>query len=471
MRAVEGDDLQCRLARGTGGRHGDLRQDDEERKETGGRNAVVYHAGEGLVESSARGFPADRTWSSTEVALDPDRVRRNVEQLGGEGRFPVLGAALPGGSGPARAPLRRPDRRKDGGPLHLQAIRIEPIPERRSGTDHDTPAGIGKSYGVAGRRFDHSGSPAGVVHQVNAYTTDEQEYPDLALFPDGSAVVVWDTESQGEDDDVFGRWLDADGAPVGAEFQINPHIEGSQDLPRVDVSPSGDRFVVVWMCAGTAGQVFGADCPGAPDASEISARIFSATGEPVTSHFRVNTYTTGIQRVPDVAFLDDGTFAVVWEGQPRSPSTAIHGRRFDAGGAPIGDQFVVSTGVSYPSRSPAIGGQTGTGLVAWFATQIPGTGNPGIAGRVIGSTGAVGAVFPIQTAATLLPSFSSDVDEDGAGRFVVAWTGYLGEFSTERRGPIVRQFCTDSDDDGTCDRLFRDGFESGDVSAWGPPGR
>ena len=98
--------------------------------------------------------------------------------------------------------------------------------------------------------------PLGPETQVNTYTTSMQVFPDVATDPLGNAVVVWQSlGSSGTDPQGFsiqGQRLDAVGAPIGGEFQVNSYTLNSQYRPSVAVWPDGS-FVVVWESYGSAG--------------------------------------------------------------------------------------------------------------------------------------------------------------------------------------------------------------------------
>ncbi len=105
----------------------------------------------------------------------------------------------------------------------------------------------GDSGGIFGRRFDAAGRPVGEEFQVNTYTTDTQDHPAVAAQADGGFLVVWESWRQdGNDNGIFGQRYDAAGKPVGGEFQVNGTTANSQRGPAVAVQPAGE-FVVAWQ--------------------------------------------------------------------------------------------------------------------------------------------------------------------------------------------------------------------------------
>ncbi len=105
----------------------------------------------------------------------------------------------------------------------------------------------GSEYGIYAQRFNASGAPAGGEFRVNPVMLDNQAGASVAMDSQGNFFVTW--ESFGQDLSfltVMGRAFSADGTPVGGEFQINTFAVGDQQFPNVAVDPDGDA-VVVWQ--------------------------------------------------------------------------------------------------------------------------------------------------------------------------------------------------------------------------------
>ena len=146
------------------------------------------------------------------------------------------------------------------------------------------PGGAGVD--VFGQRFDPAGLPVGGEFLVNAYTTDAQGDPAVAVDGAGNFVVVWDSRGQdGSLGGVFAQRFDSAGAAVGSEFQVNSYTTGYQYWPAVAAAAPGD-FVVVWRSSGQDGSSLG-----------VFGQRFDAAGGRMGSEFRVNAYTTNLQTV------------------------------------------------------------------------------------------------------------------------------------------------------------------------------
>jgi hypothetical protein len=216
----------------------------------------------------------------------------------------------------------------------------------------------GSSYGVFGRRYASSGAPLGPEFRVNTFTTNSQSQPAVASDSSGNFVVVWTSDFQdGASGGVFGQVFARSGAPVGPEFQLNAYTTNSQGYPAVAADASGN-FVVVWTSYfqdGSSSGVFGQLC-------------CSSTGD-LGLEFRVNTFTPDFQGFPAVASDSSGNFVVTWESNNQDGSSSgIFGRRYDRTGAALGPEFRVNTYTTDLQRFPAVASDSsGKFVVAWMS--------------------------------------------------------------------------------------------------------
>ncbi len=139
-----------------------------------------------------------------------------------------------------------------------------------------------------------------------------------------------------------------------ADTPVNTYTTGDQNRPAVAADGQG-RFIVVWASNGQDG-----------DGTGVFGRRFDAAGQVLGGEFPVNAYTTGNQSQPRVAADAAGKFIVVWQGRGGAERNDVFGRRFDAGGAPVGGQFQVNEGTSLDQSSPAVAlAEDGSFLAVW----------------------------------------------------------------------------------------------------------
>jgi Ca2+-binding RTX toxin-like protein len=185
--------------------------------------------------------------------------------------------------------------------------------------------------------------PVGTEQRVNAYTFGSQSSSAVAIAPDGSYVIVWESQFEDSPTDpagVYGMRFDASGQPIqrGAnaqpgfgpyEFRVNDHFANYQYLPAIAMRPDGG-FVVSWYAYDSTGGQDG-------NAGGVYAAIYDAAGNPLAvdgnKNFRVNTYTTGDQVYSSVAVAPNGDFVITWDSNGQDGSGfGIYAKRYNAAG-------------------------------------------------------------------------------------------------------------------------------------------
>ena len=228
----------------------------------------------------------------------------------------------------------------------------------------------GDRYGVFGQRFSAGGEKLGPEFQLNQITSFNQRTPSIAALPDGGFVAAWISEkSLGVDTNgvarysagAYARFFDGSGNPKENEFLLNPGTEISAN-PVVCASPNGG-FAVAWSRKETAGVVT-AFVVG--DSWDISARFFDAAGNPVGADLRVNSYTYGDQFAPRIAALGSD-YLVVWTSLAQDGSReGVYGQFVSGNGQKLGDEFRVNTTTVSQQIQPAVASDgAGRFLVVW----------------------------------------------------------------------------------------------------------
>lgn len=216
------------------------------------------------------------------------------------------------------------------------------------------------------RKFAANGTPTAAERFVNQVTPDTVVSFSVAAAPDGGFLVVWG-RSLASDAAVFGRCFDADGDPLGDEFEVPSSGVGQQTRPVAGVDGQGG-FLVGWIQATTASTFefrrlapdctpLGTDQPlasgpaqalfdfdVAPDggfvlawtssdldvSGGVSVREFGKAFEPASDIFLAHPVTTGTQRQPKVG-IGNEIFAVGWvspDAPPQETDDDIYARRF-----------------------------------------------------------------------------------------------------------------------------------------------
>ena len=245
------------------------------------------------------------------------------------------------------------------------------------------------------RRWDAEGSPLGDPVMVNTTTDDIQRYPRVAMSADGTFVVIfqsWESDSGGAERVVVrSQAFDANGDPVGGEQRLSTVKTNIATNAYADVAAlretdgSAGGYVVVWRSLNSSG---------ADTNASIEGCLVSAAGVP-SAQFQVNSTGPPSQSLSSVTELPDGGFFAIWEAD-----SEIWGRRFNAAGGPIGNDFKVSSSfVSQKEDNDVALGWDGVVAVVWSdAEDDGGTNGKEIRARLFDSDlNPLGADFRVNT--------------------------------------------------------------------------
>ncbi len=214
----------------------------------------------------------------------------------------------------------------------------------------------GSGKGIYAQLYDASGLQEGTEFQVNTYTNDDQSYPAVAMGTDGRFVIVWQSKNQdGSGTGIYAQRYNPDGSPNGSEFQVNTYTSGNQTHPAVAMTPDG-RFVVVWESNGQDSD----------SSYSIYAQRYDASGTATGGEFLVNTTTANHQSDPSVAMAPDGRFVITWEGLSADFSSDIYARLYDATGAPITSEFQTNIYTTLSQQFPVVSrASDGSFIIVW----------------------------------------------------------------------------------------------------------
>jgi hemolysin type calcium binding protein/hemolysin type calcium-binding protein len=272
-------------------------------------------------------------------------------------------------------------------------------------------------WGVYGQRYDASGAPVGGNFLVNTTTADNQLWPHAAGLSNHGFVVTWSSYNQdGGWWGNYGQVYNSDGSKPGGEFLINQTTQSDQLYSAVTALANGG-FAVTWMSTQNQNNSW-----------DVYARLFNANGSAASNEFLVNQYTSGSQETDawvteDIAGLNNGKFVVTWtdwNGEDGS-GTGTYGRIFNANGSAATNEFLVNTstlGSQYYSSVGAL--QDGGFVVVWLNDS----GTRGIYAQRYDASGArVGTevlVSSFSNGNQVYPKVSALSD----GGYVVAWQSY-----------------------------------------------
>jgi hypothetical protein len=202
-------------------------------------------------------------------------------------------------------------------------------------------------------------------------------------------------------------------------------------------------------------------CNAAIDFAEITAyshnspnfesyiQEFSCNIPPIVGEFHVNTYTTNVQTLPDVAMDAQGNFVVAWFGAGPGDGQGIFARRYNADGEAQGSEFLVNTTTANAQNHPTIAmAPDGDFVIAWASARSASSGYVNIAAqRFDANANKIGGEIAVNTellnysAEKVLPDIALSDD----GQFVVVWSvsnpqrWYVRQFDANGQ-PLATEF-------------------------------
>jgi hypothetical protein len=310
--------------------------------------------------------------------------------------------------------------------------------------------------------FDETGSSLADVSIPNVNTVPDPSFsnPGVAVDDQGRATVVYTDFNLGTGiSNVRAQRIDGTtGTVLDPSFFVNGPARTANSVALLD--PSGSRLIIPTS-----------------DFAAIRGHIvdFGGGTPTVMPEFPISTTSAPFgNALPSVAANPaTGAFFVAWEhltGEAGNP-VDVRGRRFDALGNPIGNDFVVNTTTADAQGQVAVAyDPSGYSAAVWagdsgtfgdeldvFAQAYDPDGNP-IGGEV--RVNSFTENVQDRPAVRFLP----EPDGNGQPQFVVAWRDVGEADGTMPRGTGTSYKCFSIGNDPT--QIFTDGFESGDTTSW-----
>lgn len=256
----------------------------------------------------------------------------------------------------------------------------------------------------------------GFEFPINTTDGDEQLNSTQTILADGRILVTWISTENVSDArfNVRGRFLDADGNPVGSDFLINTVPLGDQNQPPTVVAlPNGGAFVS-WQSY-------------MPDANayEIRGSIVSAAGTSSPDTV-INASAAISPSMPSAALMADGRIFITYtsnDGEPRYPSD-IHGRVLNSDGTPATESDIVINTYGWGSQyDPDVTALADGRLFVTWTSYDPADGRYNISGRFLNNDGSASGLDFRVAPPSQQDQFSATTAVLADGRIMVAWSG------------------------------------------------
>jgi hypothetical protein len=266
-------------------------------------------------------------------------------------------------------------------------------------------------YGVFARRYNSNGIPQGDQFPVNSFTTDSQDSPRVALGESGNFVIIWTSQHNNFQPDIYARRFNSDGEPEGNEFLVSLNNTNGQYYPKIAMD-NKENFAVTWVSNYID-----------PSNYDVYVRRFDSTGSGIGSEFRVNVYTESAQDVTSIAMDDSGDFVVAWTSYGQDGGGfGAHARRFNSNGEALGSEFRANTYTTGDQDFPEIAmDAAGDFVISWVSTQ-DGDAFEIYARRYNSLGDPVSPEFRVNSISNG-DQYSTAVAMDAAGDFIITWRG------------------------------------------------
>ncbi len=218
----------------------------------------------------------------------------------------------------------------------------------------DGPAELNAVYG---RFLDRAGDRLGSQLRLDTGAGVAPLFPAAAFNAAGEALVAWEGCCAISRKEVYGRVLDAAGAPIGEDFRINTTTRNWQRRPSVAAGQDGN-FLVAWqgsLVSAGEGRIFGQFV--SPRGDLVGRELTLSTADETKDHGHL---------APALAPALSGRFLLFWIEWFGATPQAVYANELSAAGVPVTTRIRLSTGrVMLHERLGVASDGRGGFLAAW----------------------------------------------------------------------------------------------------------
>ncbi|OGC77779.1 MAG: hypothetical protein A2Z27_02665 [candidate division Zixibacteria bacterium RBG_16_50_21] len=262
-------------------------------------------------------------------------------------------------------------------------------------------------FDIYAQKYDSSGVAVGANVKINPGPDQSDQFlPDIGIDQNGNLVIVW--VDYGSLDIIFKRF-DSTLAALAPSTKVNTGPANTAWKPAVAVAPNGS-FIVVWEDIRAGFNAYG--------------QFYDPSGAPIGSNFKINSDVGLLPHfAPRVEYDGDGNLVVGWEDY-RNGDGDIYFQRYDASGAPVDTNILVSPDVSnedqyLPDLDRSFDGRI---AITYVDTR---NGQPDIYVQRVSAGGALqGGAVKVNTDAGTNEQWDPAVGADSLFRFVISWADY-----------------------------------------------
>jgi hypothetical protein len=312
--------------------------------------------------------------------------------------------------------------------------------------------GIG-NWDIYGRVVRASADPfweLSPLTKVNTVVAGEQVRPSVDALPDGNFFVAYEDRAgaDGGVSGIFGAVYNSDMQLVHDCGVLNATTNSYQEFPHVAVAPNGVSMVIWRNFTNTFGQRFSPSCERLGEETFLGATFnghdvvsdsegnfwvarsingkgylnkYSNDGVLLLQNIIYQSYT--LPELPGrvrLAAMADGRVMITWYNVGGAEASKVYGVFVDADGTVSGDSFPLSTDTTTVQSGVVVEAFSDGGFVAIWSSEV----SPGVSqimGRVFSADGSGGDEFVVSAIEGVTQS-TPFVEARHDGGFTVAWT-------------------------------------------------
>jgi len=281
------------------------------------------------------------------------------------------------------------------------------------------------NYDIYAQRYNSSGTTVGSSFRVNNDTgTTSQSNPAIAMDGSGNFVIAWDDYRNWRTllMDIYAQRFSSSGTPQGSNFKVNDETQYTDSyFPAVYMDNSGD-FVITWHDAQQQMN------PPPYYLYHIHAQRYDSSGTPLGSNLHVNDDDgRSFKAYPAAAGRNSGDFVITWQSGSISN---IYAQIYSSSGIPLGSNFKINDVNSDKSVFPSIAmNQSGNFVITWQDHRDGNYDiNPNIYAQKYDSSGtAVGSNFRVNDDVGTFDQTYPAIAMDDSSKFIITWYDYRNE--------------------------------------------
>jgi hypothetical protein len=266
-------------------------------------------------------------------------------------------------------------------------------------------------YDIYAQRYSSSGTPLGYNIKVNDYSYVLAGSPTIAMDSAANFVITWQDFRNGNSD-IYAQRFDSSGTPLGINFKVNEDvISAGHESPYIAMEGNGN-FIISWTDERNGSSNY-----------DIYAQIYSFSGTPLGSNFKVNDDVgSATQAYPSIALDGSGNFVITWTDYRNAIyNPDIYTQRYNAAGLPLGSNFKVSddTGTAEQMYPDIAMDDSGNFVITWHDER---NRNYDVYAQRYNTSGiSLGSNFRVNDGTGTALQWHPGVAMDSSGKFVITW--------------------------------------------------